>query len=56
MKKLLNKNRHNPRVFWNLSAFAEAEEILMHHSIAYRLSCLRKIRATWYKDLPYKGY
>lgn len=44
MFKQLNKNRGNSKIFWFLG------KLLLCNSISFRLSCLKKIYPTWYKD------
>lgn len=45
MFKQLNKNNNNSRIFWNLA------NLLLHNSTSFKLSCIRKVFPTWYKDL-----
>lgn len=47
MFTLLNKNRTSSSKFFKLS------ELLLTKSICFRLSCIRKIFPTWYKDSEY---
>lgn len=43
MFRNLNKNRSNPRQFWNIA------RTLLFYSISFRISCLIKVYPTWYK-------
>lgn len=44
MFKILNKNRSDSRIFWNLGL------LLLGSSIAFRISCLKRILPKWYKS------
>ena len=47
MFKLLNRYRSSPKRFFKIS------RLLLHKSISFRLSCIRKINGNWYKNTEF---
>lgn len=48
MFKVLNKNRANGRIYWNIGL------LLLGSSVSFRISCLKRIMPKWYKTAQWK--